>query len=184
MGVEIFEYQRSDRAKRLYSVIKPHLKPDMKILDIGCGNAPLCHFIYADFPKIEYLGFDSNVRPIMQCADSYLGFTWQQITYEGHIAFIQKKYDVVIHIGIDSWRYSPLWEIHLKILEKKEFQPDFALLESGFRKGYPYPFESYARAKEAYVKNGYPILNEGHFLFTVNNHHLKDRFYCLLRRQK
>ena len=184
MSVAIFDPDRSDRHSILYNAIKHHIRDNSAILDIGCGHAPMAGLIYACHPGVTYFGFDCGASYIERCKELYPRFEFKQFIYKDSItALILRRYDIVLHIGIDSHAFSRIYKIHGKLLADVHLKPDYALLETGYRDGYKMPFESYSRAMNTYLAHRYSIADEGQFEFNVDGHHLRDRRWCVMKRE-
>jgi len=185
MTLDIFDPAKSDRALKLYNIIKPYIKPTSSIIDIGCGTAPMLGYIVKDFPDVDYFGFDHDGVRINVLKEVYPDKLFKRVVYEeGNIDFIDRKYGVVIHTGVDSWQVSPIWGIHGAILSNCLLRPDYALLETGYDIGYTLPHESYCHVRNVYFAHHYRRLGEGEFEFDVEGHRLKERRWTLFERKE
>ena len=181
MGIEIFDYTKSDRAERLWNILKPRMKPGMSVLDVGCGNAPIAHYAYRDFPTIHWTGFDNHGPMIEEMKKTYPSGRWLYANYPA--SFDQSLYgpfDVVIHIGVDKEEFSPICNLHGDII-KAGHRPALVLLESGYSEAYQGPYNAYCKAMSFYLlAGGYALAAGGSFPFDVAGHHLKERRWSLL----
>lgn len=180
MGIEIFDYTKSDRASRLWNIIKPHIKPGMTVLDVGCGNAPIAHYAYKDFPAISWTGFDNHGPMIEEMKKAYPSGRWLYANYPA--AFDKSLYgpfDVVIHIGVDKEEFSPISMLHKEIVQAGR-KPSLVLLESGYAEEYQGPYNAFCKATTFYLMAGYTVVDSGAFPFDVAGHHLKERRWSLL----
>ncbi len=182
MGIEIFDYTKSDRAERLWNTLKPYIKPGMSILDVGCGNAPIAHYAYRDFPTIRWTGFDNQRPMIEEMKKTYPSGRW---LYANYPAVFDKSlygpFDVVIHIGVDKEEFSPISRFHEDLIKSGNL-PTFALLESGYSEEYEGPYNAYCKVVSFYLWAHYRSVDSGAFPFDVAGHHLKERRWALLQR--
>jgi SAM-dependent methyltransferase len=138
----------SRRAEILFNAIGPHLTASMAYLDIGCGTAPLTHFIDGSFSPARYVGIDLNGEAIDACTAEYPHHTW--ICVKSEAFAIDARYDVIIHTGINSRRFNDA-EIHGRILEAPFGAPSVVLLESGdYHEGPSDTREMYEEIREIY----------------------------------
>ena len=185
MTLDIFDPDKSDRALKLYNIIKIYIKPTSSILDIGCGTAPMLGYLVKVYPDINYFGFDHDGVRIGRLQKDYPKQTFKRIVYdEGDISFIKQKYDIIIHTGIDSWQLSPIWGIHGAMLSQMHLRPDIALLETGYNIGYTLPHESYCFVCNTYYAHSYKKLDKGEFMFDVGGHRLRERRWTLFGRKE
>jgi SAM-dependent methyltransferase len=184
MGIEIFDYTKSDRAERLWAILKPRLKPEMKVLDVGCGNAPIAHYAFRDFPGISWTGFDNHGPMIEEMKKAYPSGRWMYAHYPDVFdKSLRAAFDAVIHIGVDKEEFSPICNFHKEIV-KAEHKPAVVLLEAGYAEEYQGPYNAYCKAMAAYLMSGkYDIAASGRFPFDVAGHHLKERIWSVLRRK-
>lgn len=179
----IYDPDKSNRTSILYEAIQPHVSDNTSILDIGCGTAPLARYTHEYHTDVDYFGFDSYGDIMKELAKQYPSYTFKRILYEeGDISFIKHKYNIIIHIGLDSREWTPIWGIHSAILKQPKLRPDHVLLETGYRPGYTGPYETYQRVQGVYEKHGYSTLDEGVFGFDVEGHHLKKRVWSVLEK--
>jgi SAM-dependent methyltransferase len=180
MGIEIFDHTKSDRAERLWRVIKPYLNSKTSVLDVGCGNAPIAHYAYADFPAISWTGFDNHGPMIEEMKKAYPSGRW---LYANYPAVFDKSlygpFDVVIHIGVDKEEYSPICNLHGDII-KAGHRPAVVLLETGYAEEYQGPYNAFCKSVTFYLMAGYTVTDSGSFPFDVAGHHLKERRWSLL----
>jgi hypothetical protein len=183
MGIEIFQHDKSDRASRLWNVIKEYVKPGTTVLDIGCANAPLAHYAQS-VPCVRWTGFDNNGNVIADMKKAYPAWTWTHENYPVKFSpDLRRRYDVIIHIGVDKEEYSPISGLHAELI-KAGHLPDAVLLESGYAEEYQGPYNAYCKAMAAYLLSGkYEIADSGKFPFDVAGHHLKERVWSVLRRR-
>jgi len=186
MTLDIFSPDRSDRAERLYMAVKPYVTHSSSILDIGCGTAPLAGYISKKHPGIHYEGFDNNGSVIAELNTAYggEGYVFKRLHYEpGNVeSYVSKAYDIIIHIGIDSYRWTPIHFIHKEMLASSHLHPHTILLETGYAPQYPYCLHSYNFVKGYYGNYNYKLADEGVFSFDVNNHHLRQRHWCVITK--
>jgi len=181
MGIEIFDYTKSDRAERLWNAIKEYIHPGATVLDIGCGNAPLAH--YAQTVKgVQWTGFDNDGAAMLALEKQYPWATWTREDYP--VRFdkgLIRAYDVVIHIGVDKEEFSPICNIHRDLIAAGHL-PSAVLLESGYDESYTGPYVAYLKAMSAYMLTGkYEVIAAGKFAFDVSDHPLKERIWSVLR---
>lgn len=182
MGIEIFEHARSDRAARLWGVIKGYVGTGTTVLDVGCGNAPLAHFAFRDAPGVAWTGFDNHGEAVLALQRAYPNGFWSRQNYPDPFdAALIRPYDVVVHIGIDKEEFSPICNIHRELITAKP-GPRYALLESGFAEEYQGPYNAHCRAMAFYLLARYQAIGSGAFTFDVAGHHLKERRWSLLER--
>ncbi|MCK9602431.1 MAG: methionine biosynthesis protein MetW [Sphaerochaeta sp.] len=183
MGIEIFDYTKSDRAERLWNAVKEYIKPGSTVLDIGCGNAPLAHYAKS-VPGVKWTGFDNHSGAVLELRKQYPAGEWTHENYPGKFTpELRRRYDVIIHIGVDKEEYSPISGLHAELIKAGYF-PDAVLLESGYAEEYQGPYNAYCKAMAAYLLSGkYEIADSGKFPFDVAGHHLKERAWSVLRRR-
>jgi hypothetical protein len=184
MGIEIFEHNKSDRAARLWGLIKGYVKPGTTVLDIGCGNAPLAYYAMKDVPGVIWTGFDNHGDAVLALKRAYPAGSWSRQDYPDQFdAKLIWPYDIVIHIGVDKEEFSPIYKIHGDLI-KAGYEPPVVLLESGFAEEYDGPFVACCKAMAAYMlTNRYEMKDSGSFQFDVAGHHLKERRWFLLERE-
>ncbi len=173
----------SDRAKKLYEALKPYLKDGMAIMDIGCAVAPIAYYVKQDFNgNIDYLGWDKWGEALQHPIIDYPQFRWKHWMWTlGDLSIFDKRYDILIHIGIDSWKISDSWKIHGEILSQGNLMPDYVLLESGLgRATYPWCYQSYLKVCRFYKKAGYKVVEKGIIDFSINP--LPERHYKIYQK--
>ena len=123
----------SNRTNILFALIKEFIQPEFTFLDIGCGFSPLylgtdlANKIWVNFPKAAYCGLDTVEKIIEYCKISHPQYEW--ICIQAEKFKIEKKYNFVIHTGIDKL-WSDGWQIHENLIAS-EFAPDYIFLEVG-----------------------------------------------------
>ena len=188
MTIALFNPELSDRAERLYKLIKPHLTYNSTILDIGCGPAPLAGYIHQDFPSAVYLGLDGSASTIEDCRTRY---PWPTFTFEHSVyggkgipRIILRHYGVFLHLGVDSWQYSKLYRMHGQVLTDAHLRPKLVLLEAGFNDSYRGCYESYEKVQTVYLAHRYGYVGRGKYEWEIEGHphHLTERHWCLMKR--
>lgn len=182
MSLSPFELEKSDRMKRLFMVARPHIPKNkaVRILDVGCGYGGIAKFIHEKFPKADYVGFDSWGTAIKKCKKDYPYYTWILTKDTGFR--LTKQYDIILHFGVDWKMFTSIRFIHRRIVNLKK-KPGVVVLETGYRRGYPGPLLTMYEIRALYTKTGYTLVEQGLFPFDVENHHLKERRYNILRRE-
>ena len=191
MVIAIFNPERSSRHIALYEALRAHIKPESRILDVGCGPAPLAAPIHADFPRATFLGFDGSASVIEECRRRYPwpGYTFEHSVYGGrgippYIAEAP-RFDIMVHVGVDKADYSPVYTLHGQMLTRERYRPDVAFLECGYRPNYRGPFDAYKQVEIVYLANGYKVLERGQFKWDYEGEEknlLRQRKWCLLGR--
>ena len=184
MTIEQFRPGHSTRGNILYSKLKPHLKDDMIILDIGCAYACLYPLINSDFPNTDYFGFDNHGGIITELWKKYPEQIWNRIDIKDgseikDVVSPMPALDVAIHIGVDA-EWSAIWKVHPWLIENHP--PELVLLEAGRRDGYEGCVMTYMKISALYIEAGYKLADSGQFDFDWDGECLKDRHYSILTR--
>ena len=191
MAIAIFNPERSSRHITLYERLRAHIRPESRILDVGCGPAPLAALVHRDFPNAYFLGFDGSASVIEECRRRYPWPTHRFVhsVYGGHgvppYVAEAERFDIMVHIGVDKADYSKVYTLHGQMLTREEWRPDVALIECGYRPKYRGPFDAYKQVEIAYCANGYKVLERGQFEWDYEGEEtnlLRQRKWCLLGR--
>jgi len=179
---------KSDRPLRLYTALAPHIHETASIIDIGCGIAPLAGYIRDNHPTATYHGFDSWSAAVTYAREQYPWADIRQLKWViGSKVLLDRvcpcKFDIAIHIGIDSWLWADIYHIHEAMLKAKR-GPDVVMLEAGERAGYPYLLQSLVKVRNVYRKAKYEMVDYGEFPFTAEGNRAPQRYYCVMRRGK
>lgn len=152
------------RVAFLASRLKPHVRDDYSIIDLGCGSG----LFAGHFKENPYTGIDSNKEAIKSCLKQFPDATWVLGTMK---AIPKTTYDVVIHTGIPSVSYNA-WQVHKKLM------PRFVLLEAGYcMHGGSDTVKGFDKILNIYVDNGYLEIDRGWF---VMDSPVPDRWYKVL----
>jgi SAM-dependent methyltransferase len=187
----------------------PYLRDGWSFLDIGCAFGILAGYVHLDFPAAKYLGFDVDPEAIYECKKAYPYFTWEQgpvevvqnygtllifrshrqvlskfganINADPRTEFVNRKYNVILHLANDSWQFNDLWKLHIWLLSGAVIMPGRVLLECGWRKDYDGPLQAMNEIKRRYIGEGFRVLEAGEYQFDPNpNYRLNDRHYAVL----
>jgi len=183
MSIDIFDWRLSDRAARLYSGIRPYLRADDAVLDIGCGNAPLAHLALPETPGLRWVGIDNHGAAVLELQKELPTGRWLRADYpaiDWHA--LGGGWGGIVHIGVDSAHVSPISKIHGDLIRAGE-RPRFVLLEASYSEAYSGPYEAYIVAVTAWQDAGYAVGGGGTFDFDVAGHHLRERVWTLLVRK-
>jgi len=170
--------ESSPRAAALFFAIRPYLKASMTYLDIGCGTAPLTHFIDEALPPARYVGIDLNSQAIGACKTEYPHHTWLCMKSDAFV--IETGYDVIIHTGINARRFSDA-EIHERILDASFAGPSAVLLESGdYHDGPSDTHEIYEELRQLYLVRGFRLEQE--LVLVISHFPVPVRRYAVFTR--
>jgi len=146
-----------------------------RILDMGCGTAPLAKLCYLYGKGIAYVGYDTHKMVIdnrIFIKEPPLG-TWLR-EFPG-----DDNWDIAISIGIPS-----LASGGYKIIEDhKRINPKLVVLETGYAREGASPIETMILIRDWYFQRGYKCLSSDELLIYKNNFPVPNRWVSVLRRE-
>ncbi|MBN1572732.1 MAG: class I SAM-dependent methyltransferase [Deltaproteobacteria bacterium] len=188
--------EKSERAKILFDAVRPHIRSlcegvsdetggqngsaPLSILDVTCGTSPLSAHILGEFSDAQYTGFDMNERAIDKCKSRFPDRIWTCSISNRFV--IDRRYDLVIHIGVSSPRYD-VFEIHSRLVESRYGRPGLILIEWGDnREGTCDTRETYDKIREIYMGAGFIVVDGG--VFDIGDVPYPVRRYEVLKEVK
>jgi len=98
---ESFDKSRSFGFWDGFNDILEFVPQDLKILDLGCGNARFLKFLLEKNIEIKYyLGLDNSSEFILKNSQNYEKYQFKELDVISHIDQIDQKYSLVVAFGI------------------------------------------------------------------------------------